>query len=81
MTFQIFFPFFLDQFWQELVMTHHQQTIIRGIDDTTCTVKNVLVFLYTFDRKGGRSSIYSPCLRLRLHVDYHHMHLLPQTYF
>merc|ERR1712008_149774 len=48
-----------DQFWQELVMTHHQQTIIRGIDDTPCTVK-MFIFLYIFDRKGGSSSIYSP---------------------
>ena len=39
---------------------HHQQTIIRGIDDTTCTVK-MFIFLYMFDRKGGSSSIYSPC--------------------
>ena len=60
----LFLFFFLDQFWQELVMTQCDtisRLIIRGIDDTTCTVKNVHIFCYMFDRKGGSTCIYSPC--------------------
>ena len=58
-----FFPFFSRSILARTcndTVWHHQQTIIRGIDDTTCTVK-MFIFLYMFDRKGGSSSIYSPC--------------------
>ena len=76
----IFFPFFLDQFWQELVMT--QCDTISRLSSEASTIPPVrsklFIFLYMFDRKGGSSSIYSPCFETTfLHVDYHHMHLLP----
>ena len=65
MTFHLFFfsYFFLDQFWQELVMT--QCDTISRLSSEASTIPPVrskmFIFLYMFDRKGGSSSIYSPC--------------------
>ena len=70
----IFFPFFLDQFWQELVMTQcdtisrlssEASTIppVRSKCSYFCTCLTVKVVVVPF---------IHPALRLRLHVDYHH---------
>ena len=73
MTFHISFSFFLDQFWQELVMTQCDtisRLIIRGIDDTTCTVKNVHISVTCLTVKVVVVPFIHPALRLRfLHVD------------